>query len=1550
MFKRSFQHLLFTLALVVLTFLVALPEPVAVHGQEPPKFEPPALTRQSTDTPLWYPNALLPQQFDWRDYASIGVIEDMSRANPTDPNFPGSNLTPAKNQNPCGSCYAFGALGSVESFLGRKALGELDLSENNVKNCNADKQANPGKCGESGNFSMIANYLNLKGTVFEQDDPYVAMSSPTTCNTTVTYRHTLLSWLKVGEQGKQTDAATLKNYLVNYGPLEISIKADNEGPTGQRFMDYRGAEVTKNPVYMPLTAADRTDHSVLLVGWNDNTPHEGGKGVWIIKNSWGTGWGKNGLAEVAYGSANLALGPISVPTDFQPYNSTGGILAYDTFGDSKSTTMSSAKHKMVKFTPTQNSCVDRVEIKLTGAASNIKVSLYDSLKPGKNSWGDNVLLPADLLKTIADKSWPAGGSISIPVDGTVRLTANDDVFVTVTVPDGFLLGGDLRVSSERSYESYDGQGWKQGDDGALYIRLRTKVCDPNAPTDPTPTLTPFVPTATPTPLPSSTPTATPLPGQPAPTAAAPVATVASVCNVLPSGKADMNAQAVAAPPLPLAPAPFQFKRFAPSQTELRQAAQAHARQQAITREPRQVEPTPEYATGLQPEEEAINITGTVQLPDGSAAPWAQVTAYQMDTHGQRFEAGSSAFTDEQGLFHFYLTPGEYELDILPSYQDVQGNPQLGMTRLLGHSLTMGTTPMTLDPLKLPAATKTIKGQVVQSTGAGVADVDLLLFNEETGEFIIANPATDGTFTLPVGGGSWDVEVLPHTTSSFVPTHGAMSVEFAADETVESDTVTLTVTTATAQVTGQLVDNLGNALTNAEGALFVTLVNQETAALIDRTVQADGHFSLPAVDGLYQASIWLDDAVYPQFSAPLLTELVEVTGNKSLGQLKLLANNALIQGEITNSDGQPVEGIFVDAYQNEGQLKQSVTDHAGHYEFRLPAGEWYLLPSPAEEEAYLYAGEAKSVVASSSQATTANFSLEPVQNWLTGEVTDQQNELASDIEAFVYLRRENEVNPIVMAPVEHGRFYIKKPFGKLKLGLYLSNESNYTLANEVSLNRSHHLNPTEALMAAMAANEQEVDNSRSIDSFVVGNSAPTFIAGQITDLKGTPLTSLRGKILATTATMVNGSGSNSVRTAKLTDSQYRVETPYKNVQWILSYKPDEGEADYALLNNKYLISTTEGQTTTENLTLVKLEGVVQGTVVNSAGAPQRFIQIQISMEGYRTNANTNFAGKFSVKVPQLDKPATITIGTAVKSCAVGAALSNCKIDAPTQSSIFDPSLPRSLRDIKLVLRGANSYLIGQVINSFQNNAPVANASVSGANSVGGQSINTTTDSNGCFAVPITKTDTYQWQLQAKYGLKIGNATYNMTANYGLSGSSYQSRLQRDSVAVNQALSTGAVLALDNHGVLPESKTATFEVSQGWQYTLSDGTTIEIPANVVSTKQKQLQVVLKPTVAVPLSYRYTPLNYGLELALYEPTGKAVTSPLERLVEITFRPGYSGTLVAGQLSNEVWHTDLTFIQAPDNSGVTLMTQRTGTFALLTINALSTAGGNTYLPLIVK
>ncbi len=58
--------------------------------------------------------------------------------------------------------------------------------------------------------------------------------------------------------------------------------------------------------YYPCTE-EGTNHAVTVVGWDDNVPHPSpwhlGTGAWIIKNSWGTGWGNAGYFYLAYNSS-----------------------------------------------------------------------------------------------------------------------------------------------------------------------------------------------------------------------------------------------------------------------------------------------------------------------------------------------------------------------------------------------------------------------------------------------------------------------------------------------------------------------------------------------------------------------------------------------------------------------------------------------------------------------------------------------------------------------------------------------------------------------------------------------------------------------------------------------------------------------------------------------------------------------------------------------------------------------------------------------------------------------------------------------------------------------------------------------------------------------------------------------------------------------------------------------------------------------------------------------------------------------------------------------
>ena len=75
-------------------------------------------------------------------------------------------VTPVKNQGACGACYAFAALGDMESKLLIDGAGVHDFSENNAKECNWWELADTGLGGvqlrrRRGNVQgLLKHFLN----------------------------------------------------------------------------------------------------------------------------------------------------------------------------------------------------------------------------------------------------------------------------------------------------------------------------------------------------------------------------------------------------------------------------------------------------------------------------------------------------------------------------------------------------------------------------------------------------------------------------------------------------------------------------------------------------------------------------------------------------------------------------------------------------------------------------------------------------------------------------------------------------------------------------------------------------------------------------------------------------------------------------------------------------------------------------------------------------------------------------------------------------------------------------------------------------------------------------------------------------------------------------------------------------------------------------------------------------------------------------------------------------------------------------------------------
>jgi cathepsin L len=188
-------------------------------------------------------------------------------------------VTPIKNQQQCGSCWAFSTTGSTEGAAKIQAGQLISLSEQQLVDC-SQNQGNQG-C-EGGLMDQAFQYIISNGGInTEQAYPYTAMDG--TCNTTAQAVHavSITGYTDVTSGDEDALAAA-----VAIGPVSVAIEAD------QACFQFYTSGILNDP-----SCGTNLDHGVLAVGYNKagSTPY------WIVKNSWGTSWGMNGYIEMALG-------------------------------------------------------------------------------------------------------------------------------------------------------------------------------------------------------------------------------------------------------------------------------------------------------------------------------------------------------------------------------------------------------------------------------------------------------------------------------------------------------------------------------------------------------------------------------------------------------------------------------------------------------------------------------------------------------------------------------------------------------------------------------------------------------------------------------------------------------------------------------------------------------------------------------------------------------------------------------------------------------------------------------------------------------------------------------------------------------------------------------------------------------------------------------------------------------------------------------------------------------------------------------------------------
>jgi len=189
-------------------------------------------------------------------------------------------VTHVKNQAQCGSCWSFSTTGGIEGqwFLAGHKL--VSLSEQELVSCDTIDSGCKGGIMQNA-FHWLLSEKN-GSIVTAASYPYVSGEGQVPacdCCGDKKFGAQISGFVNV----KKTEQA-MGDWVYANGPLSIAVDASS-------WKMYSGGIMTN-------CASKQVDHGVLIVGFNDaaETPY------WIVKNSWGPGWGEEGYIRVEKGT------------------------------------------------------------------------------------------------------------------------------------------------------------------------------------------------------------------------------------------------------------------------------------------------------------------------------------------------------------------------------------------------------------------------------------------------------------------------------------------------------------------------------------------------------------------------------------------------------------------------------------------------------------------------------------------------------------------------------------------------------------------------------------------------------------------------------------------------------------------------------------------------------------------------------------------------------------------------------------------------------------------------------------------------------------------------------------------------------------------------------------------------------------------------------------------------------------------------------------------------------------------------------------------------
>jgi len=235
---------------------------------------------------------------DWRKFSGGGELKGVKTQAIPDTLDLRPKLTQIEDQGQCGDCWAFSLTATNRDGHAIAGNDPGRLSEEWLNDTDPNYATQAPAYGCNGGDFDAANDL-LKGQPSWDSCPYTAgadgtVSDPCSASLSPAGNSGITGWHMLGDETNGPSIQDIEAEIASSGkPVSIAIAAG-----AGDFEDYAGG------IYNGCTDGS-LDHMINIVGWdnqgasfdaNGNLPP--GKGVWIMRNSWGASWGEAGYIRI----------------------------------------------------------------------------------------------------------------------------------------------------------------------------------------------------------------------------------------------------------------------------------------------------------------------------------------------------------------------------------------------------------------------------------------------------------------------------------------------------------------------------------------------------------------------------------------------------------------------------------------------------------------------------------------------------------------------------------------------------------------------------------------------------------------------------------------------------------------------------------------------------------------------------------------------------------------------------------------------------------------------------------------------------------------------------------------------------------------------------------------------------------------------------------------------------------------------------------------------------------------------------------------------------